>query len=155
MSKWYESDDPSTVVRGASWRGVIFITAIIVFIGLVSIGLWAFSVGTSDVKGKGDAYKQKNSANNRIAAQERFHDLYNDVIRADKAIDPMKAQLDRSPNSVISQTNYTGAITYCQTAVADYNAATEKYTQRDFRDSDLPFKIDDMDPTTDCKENAQ
>ena len=40
----------------------------------------------------------------------------------------------------------TGAQQQCRNAVADYNAMTESYTLRDFRDTDLPFKIRATDP---------
>lgn len=80
MPAWYESDNPSTVVRGGSWRLALWIIFVVLFIGLISVGIWAFGVGTSDVKGRGDAYQTKNSGTNRIRAQEEYVQTYNDIL---------------------------------------------------------------------------
>jgi hypothetical protein len=149
---WYESEDPSRLARSGGWRLGVIIVVVIVFFSLISAALWAAGVGFAGIQGKGEAHKQKESANNRIAAQERFQDLYNEILAADKRIDVYADALKRTPDSVIAQTNLTGAITYCTGVVADYDAAARKYTQKDFRDYDLPEKIDPADPATDCKE---
>lgn len=156
MTRWYESDNPGTVVRGGTWRVMVLILVFLIFFGLIGIGLWAFGVFTSDVKGRGDAVKTKNSAVNRIAAQERFHDLYQDVVAADRRIDVMADALKRNPDSEVNQANLTGSIAYCIDAVAAYDAETQKYTKRDYLDYSLPQdRIDDTDPATDCKETAK
>lgn len=156
MTKWYDSDNPSTVVRGGTWRLMVLILVFLLFFGLIGIGLWAFGVFTSDVKGRGDAVKTKNSAVNRIAAQENFHNLYQDVVAADRRIDVIAATLAKNPDSQVWQTNYTGAVTYCIDAVAAYDAEVKKYTKREYLDISLPQdRIDDQDPATDCKESAK
>lgn len=152
---WYDSDNPSTVVRGGGWRLGVVVIVVMVFFGLIGIALWAFGVFTSDIKGKGDAIKTKNSAPNRIGAQEAFRDRYEDILAADKRIDTLAQGLKLSPDSQVAQTNYLGAVTYCQQAVAAYNADTQKYTRKDFLDADLPQRIDDLDPATDCKETVK
>lgn len=155
MTKWYDSDNPSTLVRSGGWRMAIFIVAAVVFFGLLGWGIWAVSVGTSDIKGKGDAYKAKNDGTNRVLQQERFEDLYNEILAADKNIDVMKEALDLSPDSQVAKTNYSGVKSHCNDVVAEYNANSEKYSAKDFKRVDLPYQIDDTDPRTDCKETIQ
>ncbi len=150
MTKWYDSDNPSTVVRGASWRAGVWIGVVLLVVALISIGVWGFKVATSDVKGQGDAIVQKNSANNRIAAQERFEDLYAEITQTDAKIGPAKQAFKANPTAV-NQTNLTGLVNYCLDVVGDYNAEARKYTSADFRAVDLPSQISTMDPATDCK----
>lgn len=149
---WYESENPSTVVRGGSWRIGLWIIGVIVFCLIVGAGLWSFGVFTSDIKGRGDAIKEKNSATNRINKQERFEDMYADILASDQRLDVLAKQVALDPKSQVAQTNFTGATTYCIQVVNDYNAEARKYTAEAFRAADLPAKIDQQDPATDCKE---
>ena len=153
MSKnnWYESDNPSTVVRGASWRGAIWIIGVLVFFLLIGVVWWGFTVAASDPKGRGDAIKEKNSSTNRIAAQQRFEDLYADIRATDAKLAPAKAALDQNPSSQVRQTDFTGLTNYCLDAVGDYNAEARKYLSSQFRAIDLPSQIDTQVPETDCK----
>ena len=149
--KWYDSDNPSRVVRGASWRGAVWVVGFLVFIAVVSIAWWAFTVAASDPKGRGDAIKEKNSSTNRIAAQQRFEDLYADIQATDAKLGPAKLALDANPDSQIKQTEFTGLSNYCLDVVGDYNAEARKYLAKDFRAFDLPAQIDTQLPATDCK----
>lgn len=150
---WYDSPNPTKVVRGASWRIGVWVIAFLLFMALISISWWAFTVAASDTKGRGDAVKQKNTATNRIAKQERFEDMYADILASDQRIDVMAAALKRNPASQVNQTNLTGATTYCLQVVNQYNAEARKYTAQAFRAADLPAQIDQQDPTFDCKES--
>lgn len=113
--------------------------------------VWGFHVATAPTRGEGNAFRAKESGTNRIAAQERFEEMYADILAADKRIDVFATVAAATPNSSIAQTNLAGAITYCQTAVASYDAEARKYTARDFRSLDLPEHVDPVDPTTDCE----
>lgn len=155
MTKWYDSHNPTTVVRGASWRSAIWIALAVVFILALSAGIWALKVATSDVKGQGDAARTKNSGTNRIAAQERFEELYAGIKAADERIDVMAAAKKAAPMDVVAATNYTGAVNYCIQIRADYNAEARKYTAEQFRSIDLPAQIDATDPAFDCKETGE
>lgn len=151
---WYESDNPGRVVRGGSWRLGLFVIAVVLFVGAIGVGAWLFSVGTSDIKGQGDAERTKNAAGNRIAAQEGFEQAYADVKAADQRIDVMAIARKADPADVVARTNYTGSITYCIQVRADYDARARKFTQGEFRAADLPYQIDPRDPATDCKETT-
>lgn len=155
MTKWYDSDNPTTVVRGGSWRAAIWITLAVVFVLALSAGIWALKVASSDAKGQGDAARTKNSGANRIAAQARFEDLYAGIKAADERIDVMAVAKKADPKDVVAATNYTGAINYCIQQRADYNAEARKYTAEQFRAIDLPAQIDSNDPAFDCKETSK
>lgn len=155
MTKWYDSDNPTTVARGASWRSAVWIACAVVFVLALSAGIWALKVGTSDVKGQGDAQRTKNAAGNRIAAQEGFEQLYADIKAADQRIDVMATARKSDPADLIAKANYTGAINYCIQVRADYDAKARKFSQGEFRAADLPYSIDQNDPTTDCKETSK
>lgn len=150
--KWYDSDNPTTVVRGGTWRAIIWVLVVLGVIAVVSIGVWGFRVATSDVKGQGDAVIIKNDAVNRIAQQERFEQLYAEVKAADQKIVVMAAAVVADPNDKTAQQNLTGIQNYCISVIADYNALARKYSAEDFRSVDLPGQIDQSLPSTDCKE---
>lgn len=147
---WYESNDPGVVGRGAAWRIGLLVLAILALVAVIGIGVWGFKVATSDIKGQGDATRQKNDATNRIAAQQRFEDLYQEVIQSDRRITMLADATERDP-STVNQTNLTGAINYCLDVVGDYNAEARKFTAEEFRAADLPAQIDNLDPATDCQ----
>lgn len=115
------------------------------------VGVWAFRVTTSDIKGRGDAEITKNSAANRIAKQERFEALYAEVLASDRRLDQLAK--DAKDGTAETRTRYSGAVSHCHNVVADYNAEARKFTARDYRELDLPAQIDQTDPATDCKEN--
>ena len=93
---WYDSDNPSRVARGASWRVGLWIIGIVIFFGLLTAGIWAIKVATSDVRGAGDQAQKVNAANNRIFAQEHFFTLYNNLLAYDQQLD--QAAADKDPN---------------------------------------------------------
>ena len=152
---WYESDDPSRVARGAGWRLGVGYLAILVAVLVVGALLWGVKVVTSDVRGQGNAVRQKNDANNRIGAQARFEDLYADIQAADRRLDVLAQQAKANPRDNVARTNYAGAVNYCIDVVSDYNAEARKYLARDFRSFDLPSQIDSVDPATDCKPSQE
>jgi predicted alpha/beta hydrolase len=152
---WCDSDNPTRVVRGASWRLAVWITATVVFFALIGLATWGFKVAISDVKGKGDAVQIRNAARNRINAQENFEQRYQDIIASDRRLTVLAAAKTATPTDRVAVTNYAGGVSYCIDAVADYNASARKFSQADFKAADLPVVIDDNDPTTDCQESAR
>lgn len=151
MSKWYDSENPSTLARGGTWRVMVWIIAVVVFVLLLSLALWGFGVFTSPLKGRGDAYKQQQSSTNRIAAQARFEDLIADIKATDAKLLTAKKAVKTDPGNQILQTNFTGLTNYCLDIVGDYNAESRKYLAKDFKAWDLPGQIDRTSPETDCK----
>ena len=128
----------------------VWLLGVLLLLALV-VGVWVFRVTTSDIKGQGDAEITKNSAENRIAAQERFEALYAEVLASDRRLDQLAK--DAKDGTTETRTRYSGAVSHCHNVVADYNAEARKFTARDYRELDLPAEIDQTDSATDCKEN--
>lgn len=151
-------DERRNVRKDVNFGGRLALKWGLIIAGVVAacgVAVWVFSVTTSDVKGQGDATKTKNSGTNRILSQKEFNDRYQDILATDKKIDPAKAALDADPKNGKLQTEYNGLVNYCFSAVGEYNSLARSYTAEQFRDADLPAKIDDTDPTTDCKETQK
>lgn len=148
--EWREFDRES---RRAGGRMAVWIVVAVLFFAVLGIGGWAFKVAVSDVKGQGDAVRVKNSAPNRIKAQEAYVAAMNEVKRSDRNLTVLAADKKANPDDRAAATRYTGAVSYCQSVVADYNALADKYRSADFLPQGYPVSIDDMDPATDCQEN--
>lgn len=130
--------------------GALWIVLGVVFTILLVAGIWGFNVLTSDARGAGNSIIKKNSADNRILAQEEYVRLLNEVKRADQQLTPLAASRKSSSQA---ETRYVGGISYCYSVVADYNSLAVKYRTADFIPPGYPMVIESMDPTTDCKEN--
>lgn len=152
---WYDSPNPSRVVRGGSWRTAVWIVCVVLFAFALGGGIWALKVATSDVRGAGDTVARVNSVDNRIGAQEHFQTLYNQIIAYDQELDQAAADKAEHPGDTFYATNYSGLVKTCIDARNQYNADANKVTQAKWRDATLPFQIDATDPKTDCKETAK
>lgn len=157
MSKtpWYDSDNPTRVARGFSWRLAVWILAAVLFFGAIGGGIWWFKVATSDVKGAGDAAVQINSGKNRIAAQETFEALYAQIQAYDRNLDQAAKDKADHPGDSFFATNYSGLVKTCNDAVAQYNADARKVSRAKWLTDDLPFEIDQTDTRFDCKETVR
>lgn len=139
----------------AKWtvRGWL-IVVLVIALGLVtSAVIWGLRVGTSDVKGRGDAEIIKNDARNRIRAQEGFEKLFQDILAADRNLTTTAEALTRRPGDLKLETELLGQKHYCAGLTGEYDAKARSFSQEDFRAADLPPKIDPTDGTTDCKES--
>lgn len=148
----FEERPVRTSLSLAARTGIV-IGAVMVIGGGLGIAHWGFGVFTSDVKGQGDAIKVKNEAGNRIRAQEGFWIRYEGILQADKNIDITADQLRGDPTNGKLKTELAGQKMICNGLVGEYNAKASGFRDEEFRDAELPHKIDDKDPTTDCKEN--
>lgn len=136
----------SKVGRSAGWRlGVVFLV-ILGISAAIGVGAWVFKVATSDVKGKGDAQVQVNSAANRLQAQTRYTELYEGIQAADKKINGMQA----NARSEFDRTNVQGAINVCLESVAEYNRMATDVTTSKWRPELYPERVG-SDPATDCQ----
>lgn len=152
---WYESENPTRVARGFSWRAAIWVLAAVLFFGAIGGGIWWFKVATSDVKGAGDATLQINSGKNRIAAQETFEALFAQIQAYDRNLDQAAKDKADHPGDPFFATNYSGLVKTCNDAVAQYNADARKVSRAKWLTDDLPYEIDLNNPSTDCKETAK
>jgi len=152
---WYQSENPTRVARGASWRIALWVVGVLVLAGLITGGIWVVKVSTSDLRGAGDTVAKVNSRDNRIFAQEHFFTLYNQLLAYDQQLDQAAADKAEHPGDQYYATNYSGMVKICIDARNQYNADANKVTQAKWRDATLPFQIDQLDPKTDCHETTQ
>lgn len=152
MSYDYGREDRREATR---WFGLTvgwWVVIVVVALALTA-GIWGIQVATSGVKGQGDAQIQKNSAPNWTQAQADFHKYYEGILADDRKINQVADDLKADPNNSVLKTNLSGLKSHCMDLVATYNTKAESYLSRDFRDAGLPDRIDNTNPSTDCKEN--
>lgn len=126
--------------------GVAGWVAALVVALLLAGGLWALRVGTSGIKGQGDALIEHNSAENWVSAQARFEGLYQEFDSTLVKIANLAPQVAASPDDKTLTTQLNGLRSHCATVAADYNADARSYLSQDFRSADLPDELD----ATDC-----
>lgn len=148
--RWYDSDNPITVARGATWRAMVLVLAAV---AVGALATWGIRVAISDVKGRGDSQVQVNDGRNRLAQQAYFEQTYADIRASDRTLDAFAA--DKAAKVDGADVRYTGAVAYCLRLTGDYNAAALKQIAAKFRGAGLPAQIDPLDATTDCKETPK
>lgn len=142
--------------KGIFGNIVLWVLALVLLCGALGIGLWAFGVFTSNVKGAGDAQRIKNSGVNRIQKQELFEQLDADytgylakITVARQAVADARAAGDATTLG-LRQTELEGIQQTCIDTAQQYNAESRKYTARDFKSAGLPATLD----TTKCAKGA-
>lgn len=150
----FEEKPVRTAISGTVRTGVV-VAVVVAVVLAIGAGMWALTVATSGVKGRGDAEVIKNEARNRIRAQEGFEKRYAAIKAADANIGITAAALKSDPDSVKLQTELRGQQMTCNSLVGEYNAASRSFTSEEFRAADLPYQIegDEVTPETDCKES--
>lgn len=149
-----EIREANYVARHSSWRIALWIGAFVVFAGLLSGGIWAVKVATSDVKGAGDQARIVNDGQNRVNAQEWFHGQYQQIKATDQSLDNLQAEVaaaTTAEDKAFARNNVTGTQNRCIQMVGAYNAETQKISRGKWLDPNLPYAIDGTDPSTDCK----
>ncbi len=134
-------------LSGLAWLGIVFVV-----LALLVGAVWYFKVATSGVKGAGDQTRITNDGRNRVNAQEWFAAQFEQIVSTDRRIDQAAADLAKRPDGDFEKTNYTGLVNSCMRMVGDYNAEANKVSRAQWRDPNLPSRIDNSDPQTDCKE---
>lgn len=137
----YEKKFEDKPVATSFKLGLIVTLGILAIIAVASVLIWGFKVGTSDVKGRGDAVRQRNDGTNRVFAQQQFEDLKAAIDKDIANIRIAKQSYKNNP-SPVNEANVAGTQQICNADVASYNAEARKYLSRDFRASDLPSSID-------------
>jgi hypothetical protein len=75
---------------------------------------------------------------------EWFYDTYNDIqatVQKAKVAHEMISQATSEDAKLNYQTDYTGAIGYLNSKIADYNSNSSKWNRTLFKDKKLPYKI--------------
>lgn len=141
LKNYDDGETRKVVFLGMKWTTVLTLFVVLLVLAVGAL-VWALSVGTSDIKGRGDAVRQRNSGTNRVFAQQHFEDL-NAAIERDQAnIRVSREALQADKSNPVKQANVTGAQQICNADVADYNASARKYLERDFKAADLPSRVE-------------
>ncbi len=136
---WYDSDNPDRVARGFMFRTMLWVVALVIFFGAISIALYSFGVFTSGVKGRLDQRVKQNEVGNRVFQQQHFEDLKAQY-DADLAKIPLYKKEAKDPTS---QTNLIGVVSNCVETATTYNQDSQKVLATDsggtqFKTADLP-----------------
>lgn len=160
--------------RRVAWFGARWTVIIAVFVAVLAIAgsvlalQWdAWFAGT---KGDLETEIRDQDVDNRVRAQAFFLDTYNGIMRFDDQLNDAQKALDDylantpKPNNSDSvavqlytqevdtrQTTITGLQQQCRNAISSYNAETDKILSDEWRDSELPYKIDESNSETDCQ----
>jgi len=130
------------------WKYIGAGIGVILLIWVLVIAIWGFGVATAGIYGKGEAHKEIQSSDFRIAAYEHFFNQYASIKSLEGQIDELTIQLNdmekgsRAYNIVYS--SLTGTKGLRHTAIQQYNAdASKDWTAGQFRDNNLPYQIPD------------
>jgi hypothetical protein len=130
------------------WHGIVLTAVGIALIWGLVAGIWGLGVATAGIYGRGEAHKEINSADFRIAAYESFFNQYASIKGLEGQIDELTATLallepgTREYNYTL--TSLTGTKGLRHQAIQRYNAdAMKDWTEGQFRDADLPYQIPD------------
>ncbi len=151
---WAEDFEHKPLITG--FKVVLWVVVLGI---LVTALLWGTGVVTAPWKGKGDAYIQKNSADNWVAAQRTFHQEDNDytadlgkIRDAKAALATFETGAKPDPNSIAAfqwqqqdtnlRTDLTGLEQGCQQVAANYATDAQSYLTESFRDAGLPATLD-------------
>lgn len=124
----------------------LILIAIIAFWFLLASAIWGIGVTTAGIFGRGEAYKQIQSADFRIQAYQIFFNQCASIQGLEGQIDELTGTLEKyergSREYNITLTSITGVKGARHQAIAKYNQDTLKdWTEGQFRDADLPHQI--------------
>lgn len=111
--------------------------AAVALIGAIGIALWAFGVFTADIKGAGDAIRERNSSVNRVQKQEMFEQLAADY---DAAV--LNVSGYGIPKTPMQETELRGLTQFCVSLAQQFNAESAKYSSRVWKSAGLPATLD-------------
>ena len=125
----------------------------------LSLAIWGFNVGTADIRGRANAHMTVVSGAHRLAEYDKFHALCVNVQDHEAAIDAqatlLKQTKDQASINIINQNISANQIQRSK-SINDYNEATKKYNEGQFKDDNLPYQLSttqytpDESPHTSC-----
>jgi len=123
---------------------VVWVFATLALIAVIAILLWAFGVFTAPLRGQAGAFKQKESAINRVQQQAKFEQIAADYDGYLVQIQNAQVALKSASAETRAQreTELIGLRQICVTAAQDFNAESRKYLARDWKSAGLPERLD-------------
>ena len=128
--------------------GILAIAGMLLLWVLIAGAIFGFRVATAGIVGRGEAHIQIQSADFRIQAYQHFFNVCGSIQGLEGQIDELTALLGQfEPGSReynMTATSLAGVKGYRHQAIAQYNAdATKNWTEGQFKDNDLPYRIPD------------
>lgn len=129
-------------------RAVLVIVVFLAVIWILVAAVWGLGVATAGIYGRGEAYKEIQSADFRIQAYQTFFNQCASIQGLEGQIDELTAILGQyeqgSREYKITLTSIAGAKGARHQAIAKYNNDAQKsWTEGQFRDKNLPYRIMD------------
>jgi len=136
-------------------RKALFIIGGVLFVVLLIGGPFAWRWITAEPKGALEAREQTlGDGDFRLQAYDYFFGLCGTVQSQEDRIDALNQELATNPSQGrVEQINasLTAVRAGRSEAINEYNnASTGEYTRGQFRDSDLPYQLDQNDEDTEC-----
>ncbi len=138
-------------MRDVSKMVLAVVGALVLFVVLVYGSIYfstQVSMDTADRRGEADKMEQVEADGSyRIAKYDRFHNLCQDIQAKNEQIKLAEDSLSgtRETEVVLAHESTKAEM------VGDYNSmAAQDYTAGQFRDSDLPYRIDVNDRSIEC-----
>lgn len=123
--------------KGVFGNALGWVVAIILVVALIAGVTMLVKTLTAGPSGQAGAYRQQQSATNRVFAQQTFEQESADFDGYLAKIATYKGALTDT-----QQTELRGLRQVCITAAQNYNADARKYLLRNFKSADLPATLD-------------
>lgn len=142
MSSFYE---PKTQ-KGLFGNITLWVIGLLLLFGAIAIALWAFGVFTAPIRGQAGAFKQQQSATNRVQQQAKFEQIAADYDGYLVQIQNAQVALKSASSETRAQreTELIGLRQICVTAAQDFNAESRKYLAREWKSAGLPERLDPL-----------
>jgi hypothetical protein len=135
---------------------VVGIAAVVVVLFLLVFGGGLFSMATSDFRGEVEKHENVEANGRlRVEAYEEFYGLCSSIQTKQTEIETAQAQADAATDPeeknrwnsvVVANTNQRNEL------INEYNSkSSQDYTVGQFKDSDLPYRIDPDDKDVECE----
>ncbi len=147
----YQKTNKGGIMRSSDVAKVVGITiAVLIVAWLIIAAFWGLGVATAGLYGRGEAHKQIQSADFRLAAYNHFFNLYASIKSLEGKIDELTAQLEQFEPGTRDYSYTLSALTGVKglrhEAIQQYNAdAAKDYTIGQFRAVGLPYYIPDTE----------
>lgn len=143
----YWLDRPSTSPGKRAAHKLVAVIFMVLTLVVVAVGL----SGTTAQPGQASTPLAVTPDAPALADPAPFTTRLERIMLADARLGQAAFYARQYPHSLVWQQNYEGMVRSCQRAVAEYDAAAAKYTQRALSNEGLPRRIDITAATTDCR----
>lgn len=136
--------------RRAGLSGIAWLGIFLLVVAVIGGSVWGFKVATAPAKGAGDVVLKDQDANNRVAQQRAFVNMFEGVKAADRKLQVLANSAAANPADPKARADLDGTQLICLDQVADYNAKVQETLAARWLPADLPQSLG-ADLATDCQ----